>query len=79
MLAFLPADNEAVKTFDRINERFGGLNVALVGIPIDDPLDPTFGKLQSLPKASTPNRRLQRPWFEQRRGLRQNPIKAEWK
>ncbi len=49
VLAFLPKDNIAVTTFDRINNMFGGLNVAIVGIAVEDPLDPEFfGKLKTL-------------------------------
>lgn len=35
LLAFLPKDNPEVKTFYDINTRFGGLEVALVGIESD--------------------------------------------
>ncbi|MBW2527193.1 MAG: MMPL family transporter, partial [Deltaproteobacteria bacterium] len=42
LLAFLPKDNPEVAAFDEINERFGGLDVALVGIPVDDPFQPAF-------------------------------------
>ena len=42
VLAFLPEGNEDIRTFNGINERFGGLDVALVGIEVDDPFDPAF-------------------------------------
>lgn len=42
LLAFLPQDNREVRTFYEINQRFGGLDVALVGIESDDPLAPDF-------------------------------------
>lgn len=42
VLAFLPEGNEDIRTFNAINERFGGLDVALVGISVDDPFDSDF-------------------------------------
>jgi hypothetical protein len=42
LLAFLPEGNEDVRTFYEINERFGGTDVALVGIETDDPLSADF-------------------------------------
>jgi uncharacterized protein len=42
LLAFLPKDNPEVKLFYDINKRFGGLDVALVGIQSQDPFDPGF-------------------------------------
>ena len=44
ILAFLPRDNPEVKLFHEINSRFGGLDLALVGIRTDDPVDPLFIK-----------------------------------
>jgi predicted RND superfamily exporter protein len=42
LLAFLPQDNPDVKLFQDINKRFGGLDLALVGIQTDDAFDPHF-------------------------------------
>ena len=42
VLAFLPQDNPDVKLFHDINKRFGGLDLALVGIEVDDPFEPDF-------------------------------------
>jgi predicted RND superfamily exporter protein len=42
LLAFLPRDNAEVKAFYEINKRFGGLDVALVGIEADDVFAPDF-------------------------------------
>ncbi len=42
VLAFLPEGNADIETFNAINERFGGLDVALVGIAVDDPFDADF-------------------------------------
>ncbi len=42
LLAFLPQDNPDVQLFHDINERFGGLELAMVGIETDDPFDPEF-------------------------------------
>jgi len=39
LLAFLPADNPEIASFRAINERFGGLDVAIVGIEVDDAYD----------------------------------------
>jgi predicted RND superfamily exporter protein len=51
ILAFLPEGNEDVAAFRAINERFGGLEVALVGVEAD-PLDPeVFTRLQRVTKA----------------------------
>ncbi len=44
ILAFLPKENPEVKLFHEINSRFGGLDLALVGIRTDDPVDPAFIK-----------------------------------
>ena len=44
ILAFLPKENPEVKLFHEINSRFGGLDLALVGIRTDDPVDPQFIK-----------------------------------
>lgn len=46
LLAFLPQDNPEVAAFYEINKRFGGLDVAVVGIETDDPFDAKF--LQAL-------------------------------
>ena len=47
LLAFLPRGNPEVQAFYEINKRFGGLDVALVGIEAEDVFDPEFlGKLQ---------------------------------
>ncbi len=49
VLKFLPASNPDVARFRAINERFGGLDVALVGIEAGDPFDAAFlKKLQAL-------------------------------
>ncbi len=51
LLAFLPQDNPDVKLFYDINKRFGGLDLALVGIKTDDPFDADFlRKLQKVTK-----------------------------
>jgi hypothetical protein len=51
VLAFLPQDNPDIETFHRINERFGGLDVALVGIATDDPFEADFlTRLQQVSK-----------------------------
>jgi uncharacterized protein len=42
LLAFLPRDNPEVKAFYDINKRFGGLDVALVGIESADVFAPQF-------------------------------------
>jgi predicted RND superfamily exporter protein len=48
ILSFLPADNPEIATFQAINEEFGGLDAALVGIETDDVFDPEFlTKLQA--------------------------------
>lgn len=36
VLQFLPAKNEEIKLFHRVNERFGGLDVAIVGLEAKD-------------------------------------------
>ncbi|MEM6788986.1 MAG: MMPL family transporter [Myxococcota bacterium] len=49
LLAFLPRGNRDVARFNDVNNRFGGLDVALVGIEVDDPFAPEFLKrLQTL-------------------------------
>lgn len=49
VLAFLPQDNPDVGLFYDINKRFGGLDLALVGLEVADPFDPEFlRKLQRL-------------------------------
>lgn len=53
LLAFLPKDNPDVRLFNDVNQRFGGLDVAIVGIRVDDPFDPAF-----LDKLLTLTRRL---------------------
>ncbi len=53
LLAFLPKDNPDVALFNDVNQRFGGLDVAIVGIRVDDPFDPVF-----LEKLLTLTRRL---------------------
>ncbi len=51
LLAFLPEGNEDVAAFREINERFGGLDVALVGVQAD-PLDPmVFDRLKIATRA----------------------------
>lgn len=51
LLAFLPEGNADVAAFRQINERFGGLDVALVGIEAD-PLDPAvFTRLKAATRA----------------------------
>ena len=42
LLAFLPEGNEEIETFYRINERFGSLDVALIGIGAEDVFDAEF-------------------------------------
>ena len=49
LLAFLPEGNEDIDTFYAINKRFGGLDVALVGIESEDVFAPEFlGALKAL-------------------------------
>jgi hypothetical protein len=49
LLAFLPPGNADVATFRQINERFGGLDVGIVGIRVGDPFDGDFlAKLETL-------------------------------
>ena len=49
LLAFLPEDDAEVAAFRTINKAFGGLDVALVGIEADNPLDPElFKKLRDV-------------------------------
>ena len=51
VLAFLPEGNQDIETFHAINERFGGLDVALVGIATQDPFDADFlTRLQQVSK-----------------------------
>ena len=51
LLAFLPKNNKDVAAFHAINEKFGGLDVALVGIEVDDAFDPDFfARLQKATK-----------------------------
>lgn len=48
LLAFLPKENPAVKAFYDVNDRFGGLDVALVGIRSNDPFTGDFlGRLKT--------------------------------
>lgn len=42
VLAFLPEGNQEIQTFQAVNDRFGGLDVALVGIEVEDPFDAAF-------------------------------------
>ena len=42
LLAFLPRSNADVATFYEINKRFGGLELALVGVETNDPFDAKF-------------------------------------
>lgn len=52
VLKFLPRGNADIARFQEINRRFGGLDVALVGMEVDDPFAPEFlGKLRTLTKA----------------------------
>ena len=51
ILSFLPRDNPEVQLFQQINSRFGGLDVALVGVQAADPLAPDF--LRRLRNATT--------------------------
>ncbi|MFO0762455.1 MAG: MMPL family transporter [Byssovorax sp.] len=51
LLAFLPQSNPDIKTFYDVNNRFGGLSVALVGIHSDDPFSADFlGRLKTASK-----------------------------
>ena len=51
VLAFLPEDDRDVAAFRALNKTFGGLEVALVGLEADNPLDSElFGKLRDLTK-----------------------------
>ena len=57
VLSFLPQGNEDIATFQSINQEFGGLNAAIVGIETSDVFEPDFLKrltqvtddLQALP------------------------------
>jgi len=42
LLAFLPKDNPDVQLFQQINQRFGGLDLALVGLQAPDVMDREF-------------------------------------
>ena len=42
LLAFLPEGNDDIATFQKINDRFGGMDVALVGIETSNVFDPVF-------------------------------------
>ena len=42
LLAFLPEGNAEVSTFFEVNERFGGLDLAIVGLRPGDVFDPAF-------------------------------------
>jgi uncharacterized protein len=42
LLAFLPKGNAEVETFYGVNKRFGGLDLALVGLETDDVFAPEF-------------------------------------
>ena len=48
VMQFLPADNPEVKLFRRVNERFGGLDVAIVGLESEDLFSET--RLQQIRK-----------------------------
>lgn len=51
LLAFLPQNNPDIKTFYEVNNRFGGLSVALVGIRSEDPFTSDFlGRLKTASK-----------------------------
>jgi len=52
VLSFLPANNQDIATFQEINQEFGGLDAALVGIESDDVFAPDFlRKLDEVSKA----------------------------
>ena len=42
IMKFLPESNEDIRRFNEINRRFGGLDVAMVGLEVPDALDPAF-------------------------------------
>ncbi len=42
LMAFLPRSNPDIQVFYEVNRRFGGLDVALVGVAAEDPLAPEF-------------------------------------
>jgi uncharacterized protein len=42
LLAFLPQDNPEIAQFQQINQDFGGLDAALIGVATDDVFDPDF-------------------------------------
>ena len=42
LLAFLPEGNADIEIFEDVNKRFGGLDVALVGIETEDVFDASF-------------------------------------
>ena len=52
LLAFLPQDNPDIEHFQAINERFGGLDVAIVGVGVPDAYDPaTLKRLRAASQA----------------------------
>lgn len=52
VLAFLPKTNPDIQAFYEINNRFGGTDVAIVGLDPEDPFDPEFlTKLQAADRA----------------------------
>jgi len=42
ILAFLPEGNEDIRAFQRINDKFGGMDIALVGIEAENPFERAF-------------------------------------
>ena len=51
LLAFLPQDNPEIASFQKINQDFGGLDAALIGIASKDVFAPDFiGRLQEVTK-----------------------------
>jgi len=42
LLAFLPQGNPEVATFNELAEQFGSLDVAMIGVPTEDPFDADF-------------------------------------
>jgi uncharacterized protein len=42
LLAFLPQANQEVATFNELAEQFGSLDVAMIGVPTEDPFDADF-------------------------------------
>jgi hypothetical protein len=67
VLAFLPKQNKEVASFYEVAGRFGGLDIALVGIESDDVFITFLGRLKTLTRSSTDQRSQTRQHHERRR------------